>query len=60
MSNVITEDAISGNITDTISDHLGQFLILPHNSSHKTQNKKFSKNKLKISVRTIFFQTTKK
>ena len=28
-SNVITEDAISGNIINTISDHLGQFLILP-------------------------------
>ena len=29
MGNVITEDAISGNIINTISDHLGQFLILP-------------------------------
>ena len=26
---VITEDAISGNIINTISDHLGHFLILP-------------------------------
>ena len=32
MSNVITEDAISGNIINTISDHLGQFLILPYHS----------------------------
>ena len=30
ISNVITEDAISGNIINTISDHLGQFLILPY------------------------------
>ena len=29
ISNVITEDTISGNIMNTISDHLGQFLILP-------------------------------
>ena len=32
MSNVITEDAISGNIINTIPDHLGQFLILPYHS----------------------------
>ena len=30
MSNVITEGALSGNIIDTISDHLGQFIILRH------------------------------
>ena len=30
MSTVITKDAISGNIINTISDHLGQFLILPY------------------------------
>ena len=29
ISNVIIEDTISGNIMNTISDHLGQFLILP-------------------------------
>ena len=32
MSNVITEDEISGNIINTVSDHLGQFLILPYHS----------------------------
>ena len=32
MSNIITEDAISGNIINTISNHLGQFLILPYHS----------------------------
>ena len=32
MSNVITEDAISGYIINTIPDHLGQFLILPQHS----------------------------
>ena len=31
ISNVITEDTISGNI-NTMSDHLGQFLILPYHS----------------------------
>ena len=32
ISNVITEDAISENIINTISDHLDQFLILPYHS----------------------------
>ena len=32
ISNVITEDTISGNIINKISDHLGQFLILPYHS----------------------------
>ena len=42
MSNVTTEDEISGNIVNTISDHLGQFLI--HTPlSHQSQNEKFPK-----------------
>ena len=32
ISNVITEDAISENIINTISDHFDQFLILPYHS----------------------------
>ena len=52
MGNVITEDAISGNIINTISDHLGQFLILPYHSSTSNSKreiiernfKNFSKN----------------
>ena len=41
MSNVIMEDGISGNIINTVSDHLGQFLILPYHLYHsklKTRN----------------------
>ena len=52
MGNVITEDAFSGNIINTISDHLGQFLILPYHSSTSNSKreiiernfKNFSKN----------------
>ena len=42
MSNVTTEDAILGNIINTIFDHLGQFLILI-TPSCQSQNEKFTK-----------------
>ena len=40
MSNVIIEVAISGNTTNTVSDHLGQFLILayPFTLARQTQH----------------------
>ena len=40
MSNVITEGALSGNIINTISDHLGEFIILQYYciTSNKMRN----------------------
>ena len=58
MSNVITEYAISGNIINSTSDHLGQFLILPYHSI--TSNSKREILQRKISVKKLFFQTSKK
>ena len=68
MNNVTTEDAISGNIINIISDHLGQFLILPYHSITSSSKreilqrnfKKFSKNNLsdlkKINWESLFPQ----
>ena len=69
ISNVITEDTVSGNIINTISDHLGQFLILPYHSiaSNSKQeilqrnfknfsNKKFLSDLKKINWESLFSQ----
>ena len=46
ISNVITKDTISGNIVNTICDHLDQFLILPYHSIASNSKEKFSKETL--------------
>ena len=46
ISNVITEDTISGSIINTISDHLGQFLILPYHSIESNSKREISRKKL--------------
>ena len=59
-SNVIIEDAISWNIVNTISNHLSQFLILPHYSITPNSTPEVFKETLEISVWTTKFQTSKK
>ena len=39
-SNYISQDIVSGNLTETISDHLTQFLIAPHIFSNVPNRKK--------------------
>ena len=56
ISNVITEDTISGSIINTISDHLGQFLIRPYHSIEPNSKREISsKETLKISVKKSSF-----
>ena len=57
MNNVTTEDAISGNIINIISDHLGQFLILPYHSITSSSKREILQKNL---VKTIFFSDLKK
>ena len=60
MSNVTTEDAISGNIINTIPDHLGQFLILPYHSIMSNSKQEILQRNFKNFSTKIFFQTSKK
>ena len=53
----INEECTSGNIINTISDHLGQFLIIPNCSYSDNSNKESSKGTLKTLNNKTFFQT---
>ena len=65
ISNVIIEDTISGNIMNIISDHLGQFIILPYHfveSDSKQETfhrnfKNFSKKKLLSDLKKINWES---
>ena len=60
ISNVITEDTISGNIINTIPDHLGQFLILPYHSIVSNSKQEILHRNFKIFSKNFVFQTSKK
>ena len=59
ISNVITEDTISGNIINKISDHLGQFLILPYHSITSNSKQEILHRNFKISVKKMSFRPPK-
>ena len=58
--NVITEDTISGNIINTISDHLGQSLILPYHSIASNSKREILKRNFKNFSKKIFLSDLKK
>ena len=58
-SNVATGDVISGNIINTVPDHLSMLLILLHHSITPNSKQNLCNNTLEISV-GIFIGTTKK
>ena len=60
MNNVITEDVISGNIINTISDHLGQILILPYHSITSNSKPEILKRNLKNFDKKRFLSDIKK
>ena len=60
MSNVITEDAISGNIINTISDHLGQFVILPYHSITSNSKREILQRNFKNFSEKNFLSDLKK
>ena len=60
MSNVTTEDAISGNIINIISDHLGQFLILPYHSITSRSKREILQRNFKKFSKNNFFSDLKK
>ena len=60
ISNVITEDTISGNIINKISDHLGEFLILPYHSITSNSKQEILHRNFKNFSKKNFFQTSKK
>ena len=60
MSNVITEYAISGNIINTTSDHLGQFLILPYHSITSNSKREILQRNFKNFSKKIFLSNLKK
>ena len=58
ISNVITEDTISGNIINKISDHLGQFLILPYHSITSNSKQEILHRNFKNFSKKNVFQTS--
>ena len=60
ISNVITEDTISGNIINTIPDHLGQFLILPYHSIASNSKQEILHRNFKIFSKKNFLSNLKK
>ena len=60
ISSVITEDTISGNIINTIPDHLGQFLILPYHSIVSNSKQEILHRNFKIFSKKIFLSDLKK
>ena len=60
MSNVILEDAILGNFVNTISDHLGKFLIKPYQSIISNSKPEFSKETSANSCKSNFLSDFKK
>ena len=59
ISNVITEDTISRNI-NTMSDHLGQFLILPYHSITSNSKQEILHRNFKNFSKKIFLSDLKK
>ena len=59
MSNIITEDAISGNVINTISDPLGQFLI-PYHSITSNSKQEILKRNFKNLSKNNFLSHLKK
>ena len=57
ISNVITEDTISRNI-NTMSDHLGQFLILPYHSITSNSKQEILHRNFKNFSKKNVFQTS--
>ena len=60
ISNVITEDTISGNVINTIPDHLGQFLILPYHSIASNSKQEILHRNFKIFSKKNFLSDLKK
>ena len=60
ISNVIPEDTISGNIINTISDHLGQFLILPYHSVTWNSKQEILHRNFKNFSKNFFLSDLKK